>query len=673
MAGIRRTLEYVFDLNAAGLARGARQATSSMEEMKNAAQGVAREFDDIKAPDIEVGMDFRQSSIANLRRRLEEQRRDLERRLADVNVDVDPTEAIRDLRRIERELRQLDRMDVDVEVDIDKDRGLGLFDRKLRDIDSGMQDLIGRIPVLGRALAPLGASGGPFAAAAAIAAIPAALTAAAAGVGAVGAGVGGFGVYKLLEAYSEFEASARRIKLVLGDQAADVQRWAQSVSADYGIAADSLAASVAATADLLKPQGFDTTAAADYATELNKIADALAKWGGTDFESALEAVSSGVLGEREQLKRYGVVISQAQVDARAELLKTEAQYKDLNEEQLKSVATIELIEEKSTDALRAQRRGAGAATDTINALKSAFEGLKNEAIKGFGGIVADIVSDFGQLSGIGDDLSKGPQAFADWIRDNKDEIRTFFLNLGEAILGFGDATLEVLESVVNTIPAIIGGISPVVDALAGFQSYQASQEANYIDYRLATEDLSAQERRDLETQRDAARERAQAWDETGDAVRRAADNVADWQVNLDGARSKLDEYRQDVQSLREVDEIRLQVKSGDIDLAQAKKSLDGLTKKQLIALQAAIPDDTKNKALQELEKLAKDREVNFKPKMDGNSERAFTNRVRELTKTRTARFDLIVGFRSQPGGPSVAVNNRGQIVGIGGKIVSGTG
>ena len=501
-------------------------------------------------------------------------------------------------------------------------------------MNDGLTDFLGVAPEVAKVIAS------PVGLAASLAVLPAAFSAAATGItalaGAVGVGVGGIGVYKALEAFSEIESQARRVSIVLEDQADGVRKWAEGVSSSFGIGAASLTEAVAATADLLKPQGFNTADAADYATELTNIGDALAKWGGTDFETALSALQAGLLGERESLKQFGVVINQTEVDARAALLKTKGEYDNLNEAQLKTVATLELIEEKSTDALAAQEAGAGTATDTINALKATFDDLKNVAVTGFGGIITEIVGEVGQLSGLGDQLTAAPEALRKWIRQNREEIKKFFLDVTEAALGLADATLTAAETIINALQTFL----PILDKLAGFQAQQARRDAEEKrNVAGAARDLAnkgvpgqADVADRLSREADELERQADAWDSTGDALRSANDNLSEYQANFDNLRGVLDRLRGNVEELRAISNIKLNIKAGDVQAARS--ALDGLSKKTLIELEAAIQPDAKNKVNKQLDVLARKRLIEIIA--DQKSLDLTDKQIRELARDRDA-------------------------------------
>jgi hypothetical protein len=601
---IRRTIIYGFGADTSGLERGLSRAARGFDDLKDEAQRADRALRDI--PDnVNVDVDVRTSALEGLRTRLRTQLAQLQRDIA-IEPDVDAAGALAQLRRIESQLRQIDRMDAKPEIKIDTDRGIGGFVGTMKSLLQGLvgaaTDATGQIGQLFAKLPPQ--------AQAAVAGVGAAIAAASAGLGAIAAtGIGGgavaggaaFAGFKLLDAYKDYEVAGQRITTVLGDQEGKIRKWADTVSASFGTGSESITRSVAATADLLKPQGFSTREASDYAKEINGVSDALAKWKGADFGETLDVINSALLGETDSLKGYGVDLSAAMVDARKESLKTKDAYKGLNDQQLTSVATLDLIKEKSKDALTAQAKGAGDAAASLAGMKATFENLKDVGIKGIGSIFADIVGDIGRAGGALNSFADAPKDFGKWIEKNREEIRDFFLDIANFAYDAGDAFLSFTETALRALSGMVPMFAEVLGAAANF----TGTWIRVVGQTMAPLPGQLGEiGRSLQGQGDALIRMGPQFGEIGRDIQKGMLVAAD---GVKGLQEKLRPLGDTLRNLKGFSELAVKLKQGDI--AGAEAEIGKLSRERLVQLQATIDDNTENKAERRLETLARRREA----------------------------------------------------------------
>ena len=149
----------------------------------------------------------------------------------------------------------------------------------------------------------------------------------------------------------EVDTLSRKSLIVLGDEYDRVTQAAMENATALGLTTQEYVNQVAGISDILIPMQFQRDAAADIATELVNLSGALAEWsGGTQSaEDAQRALQGALTGEREQLKQFGIVLSEADITTRLAAKGLE----DLTGaalQQAKAVATLELVTERSTDA-----------------------------------------------------------------------------------------------------------------------------------------------------------------------------------------------------------------------------------------------------------------------------------------------------------------------------------
>lgn len=123
-----------------------------------------------------------------------------------------------------------------------------------------------------------------------------------------GAAMAGLFATSIDEASSLSEALSKT-QAVYGEYATEIIKWSEGSSAALGQAqAESLAA-VGTMGNLMQAFGVDRGAAKDMSITLTQLASDLASFNDTSTEDALTAITSGLSGETEPLKRFGVALS----------------------------------------------------------------------------------------------------------------------------------------------------------------------------------------------------------------------------------------------------------------------------------------------------------------------------------------------------------------------------
>lgn len=176
--------------------------------------------------------------------------------------------------------------------------------------------------------------------------------------GFVGIAAGAFAVdriigygQQLFKLGAEMDLLAAKAQTVLGDALSSVTREAERHAEAMGLTTRQYIDQTAAVADLLVPMEFTREEAANLATNVVNLAGAFAEWSAGQYtaEEAAESVRKALLGEREELERYGISIKQAEVNA-------ELAARGLNkltgnlQKQAEAMVTLDLITRKSADA-----------------------------------------------------------------------------------------------------------------------------------------------------------------------------------------------------------------------------------------------------------------------------------------------------------------------------------
>jgi hypothetical protein len=473
------------------------------------------------------------------------------------------------------------------------------------------------------------------------------LAAAAVGPGVVGGGIAGalsVAGLNLLDGYDKIDKANNKARIVFGDNLQLMQDWAEGLSANVGLGEKEIVAQSSAIQDLLVPQGFKRKDAAELTQSIYERGAALAEFSGLDTAQGVEAVNNALLGQRKQLKGLGVDISAKEVTEKAALLKAEKGYEGYNDKMLASVATLALIEEKSGDAWTAFTENTSAADAALDTLNSTLANLKTDAIEGFGGILAGIIRDFGGLNAEAFDL-------AEWIDQNSEKIRSFFLDLATLI---ADGALSALD-LARAITTAIIDTAPMVADFTRVMGQLAANAQITAGAFLLLNPLTMGMGRDLIAASGSTRDLA-------DSFASAYENgIAafgpDVLSGIDAARGGVEGFKQRVEDLKALDAIRLEMvaslKDGSVD--EVKAELATLSKDELATIIANIDPESATKAEKRLLKLAKKRLalIEASPRGADAAARALDLAAKDRTTTIYAKYKFAGGFQiDSPSRPS---------------------
>lgn len=182
---------------------------------------------------------------------------------------------------------------------------------------------------------------------------------------------------KSVQLASDAEETANKLNVVFGKELKKVNKelriFADATGASY-FALQEQAASMGA---LLKPLGLTNTQVRDMSTNMVKLATDMSSFNNVPVEEAFNALRSGITGETEPLKRFGVVLNQASIEAEALASKLVAPVKNQAKIQAASVG-VEKALKGVVDAQRKHGKGSLEARDASAKLGMAQQRLTKE-------------------------------------------------------------------------------------------------------------------------------------------------------------------------------------------------------------------------------------------------------------------------------------------------------
>ena len=120
-----------------------------------------------------------------------------------------------------------------------------------------------------------------------------------------------------VEAASGLEEAGSKVDVVFGDMTDDVRAWSRDSATAFGQSQRSALEAAGTYGNLLQAFGVARPAAAEMSKTLVELAADLASFNNTGVDEALDALRSGLSGETEPLKRYGVALNDARLKEEA--------------------------------------------------------------------------------------------------------------------------------------------------------------------------------------------------------------------------------------------------------------------------------------------------------------------------------------------------------------------
>ena len=285
---------------------------------------------------------------------------------------------------------------------------------------------------------------------------------------------------QLFDAGAQAEAFGRRFDTVFGDAGSKLGQFIEDNNRRFGVAEERLQGMAAAVGDLLVPMGMTRDRAAEVSQEVLILSGALSEWSGgvRNTSEVSDILTKALLGEREPLKSLGVSLTEAELSARL----AEKGLDDLTGTalaQAKAMESLEIITEKSADAMAAYEDGGTDAMRASNDFKAALDELTIQAgeavikLAPLIGLMADIAGAVPQVGTAVDSLeSKIRGRFG----VSMDEVSDLVDKATDRIMNFGRITSDAEQTGVDALVAGMSAARDAVDELSEAADTAASSE-----------------------------------------------------------------------------------------------------------------------------------------------------------------------------------------------------
>lgn len=258
-----------------------------------------------------------------------------------------------------------------------------------------------------------------------------------------------------VNAASDLQELQSAFDYTFGASAATMNAWAESTGNAMGRATSEMKAGALAMGQLFKQAAPTEEAAARLSQRFAALAQDAASFYNTSFDEAIGKIRSGLSGESEPLRDFGVFLTEAAVKAKALELGMIQVGEELTE-QGKIMARAILIQEGLSDANGDVERTAGSFANRVRALKANIKELAEEIgerflpyAEKFVGWAQSAVQWIGELPG--------------WVKDAAIGFGLFAAAIGPVMIALGALAATVLPLFLANMGPVFVAISAIIN------------------------------------------------------------------------------------------------------------------------------------------------------------------------------------------------------------------
>lgn len=229
---------------------------------------------------------------------------------------------------------------------------------------------------------------------------------------------------------SDMEESVSKVNVVFAEGSKEVQKWASGAAEAMGLSNQKALEAAGTYGNLFQAFGLGRKQSQEMSTTLVQLASDLASFNNTSVDDALLALRSGLSGETEPLKKFGVALSDVRLKEEAVRMGLIKTTKEALTPAAKAQASYALIMKDTTLAQGDYSRTSDGAANTLKTLMA-------------------VMQDAG--AAIGSMLLPAVTTLASWLKT----AATFFNNLSEPIKKAG-LLFIVLAAAAGPVITILG-------------------------------------------------------------------------------------------------------------------------------------------------------------------------------------------------------------------------
>lgn len=266
---------------------------------------------------------------------------------------------------------------------------------------------------------------------------------------AAGAAIATTAILKATAAASALNEEISKSQQVFKDSADDVLAWSKTTASAIGLSQTAALRATGIFGNLFSAVGLSSQDSADMSKGLTQLAADLASFNNANVDDVLLALRSGLVGEAEPLRRFGVLLSEARVQQKA-LADTGKSTVDALTDQEKAMARYEIILGDTTLAQGDFDRTSGSLANQQRILRAETEDLTAT----MGGVFLPVVQlTVISLTGLVGGTNNLIGAFAS-LRQKIDDSGDMFDGWNEGVERATTSTGDFLQTLVDGIPLL---------------------------------------------------------------------------------------------------------------------------------------------------------------------------------------------------------------------------
>jgi hypothetical protein len=231
-------------------------------------------------------------------------------------------------------------------------------------------------------------------------------------------------------AASNLNEAMSKVGVVFGDNAKEIETWAKSSTANFGMSERAALTSVGTFGNLFSAFGLGEEDTKKFSTSLTELAVDMASFNDMPVDDALNALRSGLSGETEPMKKFGSVLSETRLKTEALTLGLIKNTKEALDPAAKAQAAYSLIMKDTAVQQGDYDRTAGGTANTMRRVAAEMDNAKVSIGQGllpvFDGLLKVLEK------GIVPALKK----FGEFLKNNQDVIIALGIGLAVATAAF---------------------------------------------------------------------------------------------------------------------------------------------------------------------------------------------------------------------------------------------
>ena len=185
-------------------------------------------------------------------------------------------------------------------------------------------------------------------------------------------------VVESIDLAKEMEETKSKVSAVFGEEGQkQIEEWASNAAHDFHTTKQAAMEAAASFGNIMTNMGMATDEAQKYSEQLVLVAAAQADFNNLPTQDVLDKIQSALAGNYKGLQSLGIVLKEADITERA-LLDTGKEQADQLTDLEKKQAALEIIIEKSSDAVKKYDENTGSLVSMQGELSAKFQDIKTE-------------------------------------------------------------------------------------------------------------------------------------------------------------------------------------------------------------------------------------------------------------------------------------------------------